>query len=96
MSGDGCGNPFPVAFHGQGMVQTTRVPKEPPVLRKAFGITWIMTIDHRTILWGEQPEKRCSWIMGSGGTHQLGQKCKSTTVMQTRKRLAERTRCLTC
>lgn len=48
------------------MVRTTRVPKEPPVLVKAFGITWIMTIDHWPILCGRNLENDVpgSWVWG--------------------------------
>ena len=58
-----CGNLFPSTFDSNGHVRTTRIPKGPPVLARAFGITWIVTIDDRTILCGEELGKRFSWLV---------------------------------
>ena len=39
--------------YSKRMDRTMWVPKGLPILVKAFGITWIMTIDNRTILYSE-------------------------------------------
>lgn len=58
-----CADRFPSIFDKNGMVRLTRKPMGTPVLIRAHGIDWFMTIDNRTILCGERAGSHFTWLL---------------------------------